>query len=387
MNYLNDRITQRIDLGTAQAKGVYKYEILVTDLADQSGKYVVFVGSYYNSGTRYYTFDITDVVRGRKTNHMRASESEKDCNQVEQYWIRVTLDDDQTVTSSAMNVAHVYTYPNVPLASYSKTSPNSVFFDPTYANRLKSSVLLQGYNRFQRKTTLLPHYPHLNNEQDYSSPSYPFAIMLEVGSAVTDNQIALIAVERGEDPDDQSARICEVHPDHIAYDSYAHLWFLDIGDLLYNIRGVQDDIDIYLYNSSDDAYALVARVDACHPRYYLMWQDRFGSFQCQPFNDKTKFTETITNGETVSYTDKRYKNSAIVQPKWHIDSGWIPEDNFVFYESLYISPYLKLIDSKIGKAYDVIMKGDYVEKTFKDEKKMLNISLDLEATEKQNIIY
>ena len=62
-----------------------------------------------------------------------------------------------------------------------------------------------------------------------------------------------------------------------------------------------------------------------------MWQDRFGSFQCQPFNDKTKFTETITNAETISYTDKRYKNSAIVQPKWHIDSGWIPQDNFVFY--------------------------------------------------------
>lgn len=387
MNYLNDRITQRIDLGTAQAKGVYKYEILVTDFADQSGKYVVFVGSYYNSGTRYYTFDITDVVRGRKTNHMRASESEKDCNQVEQYWIRVTLDDDQTVTSSAMNVAHVYTYPNVPLASYSKTSPNAVFFDPTYANRLKSSVLLQGFNRYQRTTTLLPHYPHLNDEQDYGQASYPFAIMLEVGSAVTDNMISLISVERGEDPDDASARIEVVNADHIAYDSYAHLWFLDIGDLLYNVRGVQDDIDIYLYNSSDDAYALVARVDACHQRYYLMWQDRFGSFQCQPFNDRTKFTESITNGETISYTDKRYKNSAIVQPKWHIDSGWIPEDNFVFYESLYISPYLKLIDSKTGKAYDVIMKGDYVEKTFKDEKKMLNISLDLEATEKQNIIY
>ena len=387
MNYLNDRITQRMDLGTTQARGVYKYEILVTDFTEQSGKYTVFVGSYYNPGQRYYTFDITDVVRGRKSNHMRTGENEKDCNQVEQYWIRVTLDDEQTVTSSAMTVAHVYRYPNTPLADYSKTSPSPVFFDPSYANRLKSSVLLQGYNRFQRKTTLLPHYPHLNDEQDYTAASYPFAIMLEVGSAMTDNHLSLIAVERGEDPDDASARIGEVHPDHVAYDSYAHLWFMDIGHLLYDIRSVLYDTDIYLYNSSDDEYALVARVDACHPRYYLMWQDRFGSFQCQPFNDRTKFTETITNGETVSYTDKRYKNSAIVQPKWHIDSGWIPQDNFVFYESLYISPYLKLIDSKVGKAYDVIMKADYIEKTFKDEKKMLNISLDLEATEKQNIIY
>lgn len=387
MNYLNDRITQRIDLGTAQAKGVYKYEILVNDFNEQSGKYVVFVGSYYNNGTRYYTFDITDVVRGRKSNHLRTGENEKGCNQVQQYWIRVTLDDDQTVTGAAINIAHVYIYPNTPLSSYSKTSPIPVFFDPIYANRLRSSVLLQGYNRYNRTTTLLPHYPHLNDEQDYITASYPFAIMLEVGSAMTDNMMSLISVERGDDPADQQSQIDVVQPDHLAYADYAHLWYMDIGDLLYHVRGVQNDVDIYLYNSNDNTYALVARVDACHPRYYLMWQDRFGSFQCQPFNDRTKFTESITNGETISYTDKRYKNSAIVQPKWHIDSGWIPEDNFVFYESIYISPFLKLIDSETATDYDVIMKGDYIEKTFKDEKKMLNISLDLEATEKQNIIY
>lgn len=388
MNYLNDRITQRIDLGTTQSRGMYKYEILCTEFMDQSGYYTVFVGNYYNSGTRYHTFDITDFVRSRKSNPLKShTTGEWESSHVTIYKIRVTVEEGLTVTGAEIPVAHVYTYPNVPESSWNKTSGSSVFFEPNATNKYQVSLLLQGFNRYQHKCYLTPHYPHLRDAQDYGYECYPFGMALEVGSGVTDQAIRIIAVEKGEDPDDASARLCSIAMDHISYSDYTHFWYQSIGEILYNCRDVLTDVEIYLYNGHVDNYSLIGIVDACHPRYYLQWQDRFGSFQCQPFSDTTKYTEGIENDETRSYTNIRRKSHVTVQPKWHINSGWIPEDHFVWYESLFISPFLKLIDSYTGHVYDVMVKSDFTQKTFKDEKKMLNISLDIEATEQQNIIY
>ena len=45
MKYLNDRITQKIDLGTTQTKGMYKYEVQVYSLWDSNWG-TIFVGNY-----------------------------------------------------------------------------------------------------------------------------------------------------------------------------------------------------------------------------------------------------------------------------------------------------------------------------------------------------
>ena len=68
MNYLNERITQQIDLGSLQEKGMYKYEVQISDFIEHSGWTTVFVGNYYNNAERYHTFDITDLCRSRKRN-------------------------------------------------------------------------------------------------------------------------------------------------------------------------------------------------------------------------------------------------------------------------------------------------------------------------------
>ena len=66
MKYLNERITQQIDLGAVQTKGMYKYEVQTTDRIEQSGWSTIFVGNYYNNAERWHTFDITDLCRSRK---------------------------------------------------------------------------------------------------------------------------------------------------------------------------------------------------------------------------------------------------------------------------------------------------------------------------------
>ena len=115
MKYLNERITQQIDLGSVQTKGMYKYEVQVSDRLEQSGWGTVFVGNYYNSGTRWYTFDITDLCRSRKKNiHATFGKTfDTDDFTVERYRIIVTKSDDTTVTGNAITVAHIYPYSNI----------------------------------------------------------------------------------------------------------------------------------------------------------------------------------------------------------------------------------------------------------------------------------
>ena len=128
MKYLNDRITQRIDLGVVPAKGMYKYEVQVYYLGWDS----VFVGNYYNKGLRYYTFDITDICRNRKsTIHTSGSSNyDKDVNIIQQYRIIVTKDNNgNTVTGTPFFVAHIYTYPNLQYGYDLDLTPDMVFFD------------------------------------------------------------------------------------------------------------------------------------------------------------------------------------------------------------------------------------------------------------------
>ena len=143
----------------------------------------------------------------------------------------------------------------------------------------------------------------------------------------------------------------------------------------------------YADSSGTYQYRRIGIIEACKERYYLLWQDRFGSYQSQPFKGKMEYSENIENSEYVSYTGERHKYNVQVQPKWKLNSGWLKEDLFPFYESIYVSPILKLYDTETETEYDVILNDNYVEKKYVNEKKLLSIELNLEATEKQNITY
>lgn len=159
------------------------------------------------------------------------------------------------------------------------------------------------------------------------------------------------------------------------------------------ITGDMEDANGNKYVVGDDGAWIgyykhkVAIFDLCYKRYYLFWQDRWGSFQCQGFNDRAKYTESFNKSEVVKYTDQRKLSNVKVQPKWKISSGWIEEALYPYYESIFVSPMLILFDTKLNERFSVIVKGDYEEKTFKDTKKLINMTLDLELDEKQEMIY
>lgn len=398
MKYLNDRITQRIDLGTTQTKGMYKYEIQVFNLQDHTWG-TIFVGNYFNSGTRYYTFDITDICRNRKsTLHTNESSNyERDVNIVQQYRIVVTTSNGQTVTGTLFTVAHIYTYPNLQYGYDPDLNPDMVFFDINTNTNYYVSVLLQGVNRYRTpefprpSMCLIPQYPNVNNSQDL--PTYKtmtFGLTLECGDSIQDATI--FCVERGDDYTNQNLWLGK-YDLHINLEAYTHTFFGSFGKFIEDQDpDVQEyNIDVYITwqdGSNVKQYRKVAEINSCKERYYLLWQDRYGSYQSQPFKGKMEYSEDITNEEILSYTGRRRKSNVVIQPKWKLNSGWLKEQLFPFYESIYVSPILKLYDTKTEHEYDVILKDTpYVEKKYLNDKKLLSIELNLEATETQNIIY
>lgn len=397
MKYLNERITQQIDLGTVQTKGMYKYEVQSTDRLEQSGWNTIFVGNYYNNAERYHTFDITDLCRSRKRNiHTTFGNSiDSDVFTVEQYRIIVTKSDNTTVTGEAINVAHVYPYPNVQKSALI-LHPASKFFDITTANSFDVSLLLQGYTRYRtgiNNLYLCPRYPLVNDEQYLNrGDTMTFGATIEIGSSV--QGVTLFSVAAGADYTDTNEWYGSYSLQHLGDEGYSHTFFKSYGYFLNtsNKGGVPMNTDYWVYMTWENSnnvsqYRRIAIIEACKSRYYLLWQDRYGSYQSQPFNGKMEYSENITNSEYVSYTGERHKYNVQVQPKWKLNSGWLKEDLFPFYESIYVSPILKLYDTETETEYDVILNDNYVEKKYVNEKKLLSIELNLEATEKQNITY
>ena len=397
MKYLNERITQQIDLGAVQPKGMYKYEVQVTDRSEQSGFSTIFVGNYYNNAERYHTFDITDLCRSRKRNiHTTFGKSiDSDVFTVEQYRIIVTKSDNTTVVGSAITVAHIYPYPNVQKSTLIM-EPSNKFFEISSTTKNDVSLLLQGYTRYRtgiNNLYLCPRYPLVNDDKALGNgKTMIFGANIEIGSSV--QEVTLFSVAAGADYTNTDKWYGSYNLQHLGEKGYSHTFFGSYGYFLNTNKqgGVPLNTDYWVYiryiNSSGTyQHRRIAIIEACKSRYYLLWQDRYGSYQSQPFKGKMEYSENITNSEYVSYTGERHKYNVQVQPKWKINSGWITEDLYPFYESIYVSPILRLYDTETETEYDVLLNENYVEKKYENSKSMLNLQLNIEATEKQNITY
>ena len=130
-----------------------------------------------------------------------------------------------------------------------------------------------------------------------------------------------------------------------------------------------------------------AILDECPAKFYLQWQDRYGGIQSQPFTGKYVYKEDITRSSILNYTNEKKITQSVVQPKWELSTGWIAEEDYPYYESIFISPYLKLYDTEKNVTYLVtITDTSFTEKNWKNSKQLLNITLNLEAAKPQTIL-
>lgn len=133
----------------------------------------------------------------------------------------------------------------------------------------------------------------------------------------------------------------------------------------------------------------VASIDYCPARYYLMWRDRYGAQQMQPFNSTIQYKQDFSRLETKNYRETRKLSNLSIQPKWTLNTGFLSDYKYPYYESLLVSPWIRLYDTQEDSIYDVIIKTtDYTEKTYlNQDANLFNLEIEVEQTDKQNILY
>lgn len=367
MKYLDEIIeAYATDTSTAgQATGIYQYRVQRKD--DSNNTYTtIFVGNMYHSIGSQFFVDITDIVKSDtwvpSEDFLYNTNSDginNTINLVNTYKVVYYMDSSTTKASSDIKVAKIYKYPH----SLSNLG-NPPFFDS-----LTTTVVFPLQGRVSASTVtyrLTPKYPYK------STSNYRMLLTSHSYSGAGDSAIATF-----QNGLTGTFSVPISHPtSFISYNL----------STLYNNASSGSEISttpkLKIGNS------IVAHIDTCVADYYLQWQDRYGSFQSQPFNKHFTYSEELKRENTTDYKGVKKMSSVEVTSKFKINTDWIKDDYYPFYESIFTSPVLFLYDTNEDKRYSVLVKdSEYTEKTFDNQKRMFNLTLDLELNKTQNIIY
>lgn len=149
-----------------------------------------------------------------------------------------------------------------------------------------------------------------------------------------------------------------------------------------------DADEIVIYTNDTKQYTVVGKLDECS-RYFLKWQDRYGMPQMQPFSGTEIYSESVTTNQIMNYRREKRPGSIEATSKWSLNSKWLNQKLFPYYESIFVSPYLQLYDAKEDRLYDVnVVTQEYTEKTFNNQNRQLfNLQLEIESNKTQQFVY
>lgn len=132
----------------------------------------------------------------------------------------------------------------------------------------------------------------------------------------------------------------------------------------------------------------IANVDQCGSRYFLYWYDRTNALQCQPFKKNVVMSEEFNNETKVDMIDNESLISKTITTNWSLNSDWLSYEQYKAFESIFTSGYLYLYDSVFDEGYEVIVTDkEWVEKTLYNKNKLFNLSINVQQSRPQNILY
>lgn len=361
--YLDEQITITMQTNVAH-DGVYGYSVIrVVNGVDN----VVFRGSVFLEGQSTKIFDITSIVRSLYITPtfmelLPTNVYQTQSNGLEEFKIAIEEDYEVNYSVDRIFVRMFYRYPLLREEmygglEYKHDSINSLWIG------LQGRYIIGGKGHFK----LTPRIPLIGTD------NYTLIIAgYCTNGLVGNNSLKISFRENGV----QIPTELNVAPTSNNF------------TIIYPLSKLFEALDpsgeLTIWYAGDE----VAKVDNCPSQYYLMWQDRAGSFQSQPFDKVSTYSETFDREYITNYKGVKRPTTITNSPKIKIQTGYIDEDIYPYYESIFTSPYLLLYDTKEDKSYLVNVTGDYTEKTFKNQgRQMFNIQLDLEFAKKQNMIY
>lgn len=144
-----------------------------------------------------------------------------------------------------------------------------------------------------------------------------------------------------------------------------------------------------IYAEIGGYFTKVAEFDECAADYYVQWIDRTGGIQSQAFKNLATMSENFTDSTITDMRGYKRSNRKESALKWVLNTDWISEKLFPYYESLFTSPYILLYDVKNDKSWNVILKDtQYTEKTMKNQAgKLFNLTINVEQNKTNSIVY
>lgn len=399
MKYLDERIQFQVSVGsTLPPIGTYKYTLKRKSDTYTGNDVTVFVGNFYYEHTYTVKLDVTDLIRNYYRNYKQIADDlhsynehyqdQWNGNSIYEYYVVLEFNVNGTVTtreSTHTMVATIYRYPNRNL-KYNVTG--NIQFIEYNSFSTSRELLLQGVKYLNDreaewdKYALVPRYP-LKSTNNYS-----FAATFGYGSDVS--SIATKQANVNNVWTDSASFVFNLS-NNIRFSSTITISLADfLETYLYEVehRGyLLTDLNLYYQGLTSTSYYLMSKFETCMSRYYLQWMDRFGSYQSQPLKDVATYSEDFQNETIMNYQDVKSVSHISLTPKWKLQTGWIKDNIFPFYESIFVSPFLILYDTKTDMNYRVMVNGNYVEKNYQNQKSLVNLQLELEAAEEQNITY
>lgn len=164
------------------------------------------------------------------------------------------------------------------------------------------------------------------------------------------------------------------------------------GDKYYDIVSHSDRVMFAGWIARPDSEYLslspIADVDECPAPYYLIWIDRTGAYQSQPFRGKTTLSESISTNYRYDMIDREIPIDKKVTNKWTLNSEWLNYEQYKAYESIFTSKFLYLFNTEYDEGYEVVLDtNEWIEKTKDNRDKLFNLQLELHEGRPQNIIY
>lgn len=375
MKYLDEQIivSFSVDAATLGGSGVYQY--VITDFDEGTD---LFYGNTYISGANDVSIDISYFIRNMKwTPDFFTRLASNSYNKIT---------DQEIFNSGVVKTFEVILYNKEKTNSYtSKVSVKMMYRYPLIKNVLNSG-LDYDYSGYRKCWHALQGVYHIEREQ-YTNfvPTYPYIL--------TDNYYGVFNVFISDD-------ILGVSNAAVAFftDGWSYGKRYSFGALNQN----NNCLVVPLSKLFDSAFpssegkdgsmivigGKVVKINLCPAKYYLMWQDRAGSFQSQPFNGVETYSENYSREYITNHHGHKLLNTLGVSSKIKIQTGFIEDELYPYYESIFTSPYLLLYDTEEDKSYLVNVTGEYTEKTFKNQgRQFFNLQLDLEFATQQNIIY
>lgn len=374
--YLNDPILAPVQTdGSTEipTNTTCTYRVYIKNVGRPSSEYeLIYIGSLYYTKPCYIT--LNDIVQSYVNDFYwfdyNSYPDRTDKGDLSYMYFDVKVDI-QSITGSVQtdyiyNIFNGYRTPNL---------GDITAFDPTQNTPLCPSYRY-GYN-------VRPRVPSLKNHKssDFRFPCYVF-----VNDAVS--SLTLGIYNEGLPETDIQTMTSLKRPLQNITVNY---------DQLKGVSGTNRSFGV----STGDKYTLICDIDETPADFYLMWVNRHGSSQCQPFCKKTTLKETVKTNYTTrpnnntmpTYNHRMQLNPQVPYSKtvdytWTLNSDWLTYDEYNEYESLLTSKYVYLYDYKHNTVYDVVVSTTSWEyKHNKNTKKPFNLTIDVKKASADNIIY